>query len=325
MPCSVPIIFLIFRRPKLTAQVFEAIRSAKPTKLFIVADGPRDKDDILLCQQARAVTENIDWDCDVLRNYATENMGCRRRVSTGISWAFQEVEEAIILEDDCLPNYSFFNFCQALLEYYRHDNRIWMISGNNFQDGVKKSEFSYFFSKYPFIWGWATWKRAWNNYDANFDSWSEEYALQIIHSVCEDPDEEEFRLQRFRDVAQGRLDSWDPRWLFTCWANNALCVIPEKNLVSNIGFGAQATHTFNTSFPYANIKYNELLEIDHPQHVFRNVSADKYSYNHFFGGLSRKSDKSLRQKLLYKLKTLFRKIKILFQHFVLKLRNLEIN
>ena len=302
MLCQTPVIFFIFRRPLLTKQVFEAIRAARPSKLLVVADGPRDTEDVIACKQARSITEEIDWKCEVSRNYSEVNLGCRERVSSGLTWAFSQVEEAIILEDDCLPNPSFFCFCQSLLAYYRDDERIWTISGNNFQDGIRRSSSSYFFSKYPFIWGWATWRRAWQNYDTHLEKWSENMLRKVVQSVCEDPDEQEFRFKRFHDVVSGEIDAWDPKWSFTCWANNALCAIPETNLVSNIGFGSQATHTTNRKFPYANLKAGELKEICHPAHIFRDIAADQYFYDNFFGGYSRKESRTLKFKVKNKMK-----------------------
>ena len=166
-----PVVFLIFRRPDLTARVFETIRQAQPAKLLIVADGARNEEEAILCQQTRTVTELIDWDCEVLRNYSDVNLGCRQRISSGITWAFEQVEEAIILEDDCLPHPSFFSYCQELLDYYREDKRIWCISGNNFQDGQLRGDGSYYFSNYPHCWGWASWQRAWQKYDRNLTNW----------------------------------------------------------------------------------------------------------------------------------------------------------
>ena len=160
-----PVVFLIFRRPDLTARVFEAIRQAQPAKLLIVADGDRNEEEAILCQQARAVTEQIDWDCEVLTNFSDTNLGCKRRVSSGLDWAFSQVEEAIILEDDCLPHPDFFHFCSELLTHYKDDTRIWNICGHNFQDAQWRGDGSYYFSRYADPWGWATWQRAWKHYD----------------------------------------------------------------------------------------------------------------------------------------------------------------
>jgi hypothetical protein len=159
---TTPVAFLIFNRPDTTAKVFEAIRQAKPPKLLVVADGPRPDrpDDIEKCKAARGVVEQVDWDCEVLRNYSDVNLGCKKRVSSGLDWVFNTVEEEIILEDDCLPHPTFFRFCEELLDYYRHDERIMVISGDNFQFGRNCTEYSYYFSRYNHCWGWSTWRRS---------------------------------------------------------------------------------------------------------------------------------------------------------------------
>lgn len=305
MNLNTPIVLIIYKRPESTQLVFDKISEAKPTQLFVIADGPRVESESTLCEKARAILTQVDWPCDIKINYSDINLGCMQRVSSGLDWVFSQVESAIILEDDCLPNLSFFYFCQELLNYYQQDQRIWTISGNNFQDGIKRTDFSYFFSKYPLIWGWATWKRAWEHFDANLTSWSEEFALEIIQSVCEDEHEQQYRLHRFKDITQGRLDAWAPRWLFTCWANNGLSVIPEVNLVSNIGFGSQGTHTLNAKSKYANLKTYDLNVIRHPNMIYRNLVADKYMYDHFFHGLKNKKSRRPLNRVSRKLKSYF--------------------
>ena len=165
-----PIAFFIFRRPETTRRVFEQIRKVKPLKLFVVADGGRNEEEWKKCHAARAVIEAVDWPCEVIKNYADKNFGCKIRISSGLDWVFQNTEKAIILEDDTLPHESFFRFSEELLRHYKDNPKIMHISGVNFQQ--KNSDFrcsdSYYFSRLPHIWGWATWKRAWKNYDVNF-------------------------------------------------------------------------------------------------------------------------------------------------------------
>ena len=158
-----PVAFIIFNRPSLTQIVFNTIRQAKPKQLFVIADGARFPEEKEKCQQARDIIRQVDWDCEVLANYSDVNLGCGKRISSGISWVFEHVEAAIILEDDCLPHLSFFRYCENLLDYYRDDERVMAIGGDNFQDGNKKTPYSYYFSKYPHVWGWATWRRAWKH------------------------------------------------------------------------------------------------------------------------------------------------------------------
>ena len=162
---------IIYKRPELTEKVFARIAQARPQKLFLIADGAKDEKEVELCMRTRAMVEKVDWPCEVFKNYADKNMGCRRRTSSGVSWVFDHVEEAIIFDDDCVPDLSFFPFCSELLERYRSDTRVMHISGNNFQKGIRRSSYSYYFSAYAHSWGWATWRRAWKLYDAEMTFW----------------------------------------------------------------------------------------------------------------------------------------------------------
>ena len=163
--------FFIYRRPELTARVFAEIRKARPERLLIVADGPKNDEERPKCAATRAVVENVDWPCEVLKNYADVNLGCRKCVSSGLGWVFAHVEEAIILEDDCLPHPSFFRYCAELLDRYRNDERVMHISGDYFMKRLHPTPFSYYFSRCPYIWGWATWRRAWRHYDVEMRLW----------------------------------------------------------------------------------------------------------------------------------------------------------
>jgi hypothetical protein len=283
MSLSTPVALFIFNRPNLTEIVFDAIRQAKPKKLLVVADGPRFPEEAEKCKQARAVIERVDWDCEVLTNFSEKNLGCNRRVSSGLDWVFSQVEEAIILEDDCLPAPSFFNFCQTLLERYRDDERVMHISGNNFQSGQSKTEYSYYFSKYIHIWGWASWRRAWKHYDVNIKTWSKYKSLGLIPSICEDLYEQKYWTDIFERVSSGAVDTWDYQWVYTCWSQNGLSILPDSNLVSNIGFGLDATHVSAES-PWARLPVTDIWEIQHPLFIFRNKVADDYTFDYHYGG-----------------------------------------
>lgn len=301
MICSTPVVFLIFRRPDLTALVFETIRQAQPAKLLIVADGPRNEKEATLCQQARAVTENIDWDCEVLRNYSEVNLGCRERVSSGITWAFEQVEEAIILEDDCFPHPSFFRYCETLLEYYRYDERIMVVSGNNFQGGRQQTPYSYYFSRYNHCWGWATWRRAWQHYDDELKEWPSFKASGLISLIFENPREQQYWSQIWDTLyTQNQPDTWAYRWTFTCMNSGGLTILPNINLVSNIGFGSDATHTTQKKSLLSNIPTLDIGEINHPPFVLRNCTADAHTSSHYWGGINPKQHVFLRSKRLLK-------------------------
>ena len=170
-----PVVFIVFNRLDHAAKTFAAIRAQRPRRLFIVADGPRAEhpSDVERCAAVRAVVDQVDWPCDVRRNYAEINLGLKRRVSSGLEWVFDQVDRAIILEDDCLPHSDFFFFCDELLQRYADDHRVWVITGNNFQNGRKRGDAAYYFSKYSHCWGWATWRRAWKHYDGHIPFWPE--------------------------------------------------------------------------------------------------------------------------------------------------------
>ena len=282
---TTPVALLIFNRPDTTARVFEAIRQAKPPKLLVVADGPRaDKpDDIEKCKAARAIVEGVDWDCEVLKNYSDLNLGCGKRPATGITWVFEQVEETIILEDDCLPHPSFFRFCQDLLDYYRNDQRIMAISGDNFQFGRKRTEYSYYFSRYNHIWGWASWRRAWKYFDYDLKLWPKIRKENWITSILENRKVVKYWTKNFQRTYEGDTTVWDYRWTFACWIQNGLTILPNVNLVSNIGFGEDATHTIASKSRVANLPVKEMnFPLKHPPFLLRHVEADDFTDRNLF-------------------------------------------
>lgn len=308
---STPVAFLIFNRPDLTELVFEAIARAKPKKLLVVADGPRFPEEAEKCQKARAVIEKVDWDCEVLTNFSETNLGCGRRVASGLDWVFSEVEEAIIIEDDCLPSHSFFYFCQSLLEYYRHDERIMLISGGNFQHGQSRTDYTYYFSKYNDNWGWASWRRAWNYYDYEMKTWPEYKKANLIMSICNDPNEQAFWTALFDDVCSGSIDTWDYQWTYAFFSQMGSAVVPNSNLIANLGCRTDATHTKSEDNPIANLPRTEIWEIKHPPFIVRNQEADAYAFEHVFLGRDRAEEdnlmKRMKQKFGTKVKNILKK------------------
>ena len=285
-----PVAFVIFKRPDTTAKVFEAIRRARPEKLFIIADGPRNEKEAELCEQTRAITDQIDWQCDVHRDYAEKNMGCRNRVVSGLNWVFRQVDEAIILEDDTVPHQDFFRFCTELLEKYEHNGEILSISGNNFQE-KKWGDGSYYFSKYPHIWGWATWRRAWQLFDENITS----FPATPIKDLFTDTNEQRFWKGVFQKIYDKEIDAWGYQWLYAHIKNKKLSAIPNVNLVSNIGFGEDATHTTKKTSKRSNIPTEPIGEITHPSEIKVNTRADKHTSNVVYG------IRSFWQKVWFKL------------------------
>jgi len=271
-----PVAFLIFNRSDSAQKVFEEIRRSKPPKLLVVADGPRENvpEDRDKCLSARAVIDTIDWECEIFKNYADTNLGCKRRVSSGVDWIFDTVEEAIILEDDCVPHPSFFRFCEEMLQRYRDDERIMMISGDNFQFGRKRSQFSYYFSCYSHIWGWASWRRAWKLYDVTMEKWPKVRDAGQLNDWFSNRRAVAYWEEQFEKTYAGEIDSWDYQWAFTCWLHGGLTVLPSVNLISNIGFSQDATHT-KSSFSYRMMNVEPMtFPLHHPHNIDRDIIAD---------------------------------------------------
>ena len=281
---NTPVAFIIFNRPDTTSRVFEMIRQAQPPKLLVIADGARENhpSDLLNCADTRAIIEQVDWDCEVLKNYSDRNLGCRDRVSSGLDWVFTEVPEAIILEDDCLPDPSFFRFCEELLIRYRDDHRIMHISGNNFQSSKSRTNGSYYFSRYNHCWGWASWRRAWQHYDVDMKLWDVIRDGTWLLDILENKASVKEWNRNFQKVYDHITDSWDYQWTFACWLQNGLSILPNTNLVSNIGFSKSATHTFRKNL-FANMPTQTLdFPLQHPVAMIRDRKADNVTEHRIY-------------------------------------------
>ncbi|WP_446011679.1 glycosyltransferase family 2 protein [Candidatus Electrothrix sp.] len=281
-----PLLFLVFNRPGTTKRVFEAIRQVQPSRLYIAADGarPEKAGEDARVQEVRSIVTNIDWDCEVKTLFRDKNLGCKMAVSSAITWFFEHEEEGIILEDDCVPDPSFFPFCQELLEKYRYDTRIMMISGNNFQGGQKRTGESYYFSRFPHVWGWATWKRAWKYWDGDLGKWPAIKAKGYLTDIFGgDINVVQFWHGIFERMHNKEIDTWDFPWVFACLTQSGFTILPSTNLVSNIGFGDGATHTKNDKDSASCINQSKIeFPLKHPEIVIRDQIADKYTEaNHF--------------------------------------------
>lgn len=280
---TTPVAFFIFNRPKETFRVFSTIREVKPQKLLIIADGARSADEEEKCENARSIIEKIDWDCEIFTNLSNTNLGCKVRVSSGLDWVFSIVESAIILEDDCLPQASFYRFCSELLIKYSDDERVMAISGNNFQFGKKRTKNSYYFSVFPHCWGWATWRRAWQHYDIDMKLWpmirDNNWLMDILHSK----EDVKFWKNIFQNTFDNLIDTWAHRWTFNCWIQSGLTILPNVNLVSNIGFDCEATHTKKSDDQLSKMNTEELtFPLSHPQFIIRDFKSDKFTQNKIF-------------------------------------------
>ena len=318
MMLKTPIAYLIFNRPRHTRETFAAIRAQRPSTLLIIADGPRlgHPTDADRCRETREVVEQIDWPCKVLHNYATQNMGCKRRVSSGLDWVFEQVERAIIIEDDCLPNEDFFSFCDALLDRYEDDERVWVVTGNNFQRGQKRGEEAYYFSKYNHCWGWATWRRAWQHYRVDMPFWPAWQSTADWRNKTPDVVERKVWSDFFDRVKNNEIDTWDYQWTACVWFHGGLTATPNANLVTNLGFGPDATHTVSAD-DEEGLPSQSLGPLTHPLQVKQDRAADRLIFANNFDGATHPDRwwnrlKWRRDQLLRSPQWLVKKIKQLF-------------
>lgn len=281
---TVPVLFLIFNRPQTTEKVFQRIREIRPKYLYVSADGPRvnKEHEKELCESTRKLIEKVDWECEVKTHFSDINLGCKIGVSSGINWFFEHVEEGIILEDDCLPDLSFFSFCEVMLKKYRHNDKIMHIGGTNFQDGIHRGSGSYYFSNINHVWGWATWQRAWRKYDITISSYHDLLQQNYFKQVFSYSLIEKFWKKKFELAYTNRIDTWDIQWQYAMSVHNGLAIIPNKNLVSNIGFHDSATHTVDKFNTLSNIPSFTLNNIIDPSEIRPDLMADVYAFRKYF-------------------------------------------
>lgn len=254
-----PVLFLVFNRPEQTARVFGAIRSARPKKLFVAADGPRKAriGEEEVCARTRAIATAVDWPCEVTTLFRDENLGCGPAVSGAITWFFEQVEEGIILEDDCLPHQDFFPYCQTLLERYREEPRVATIAGTHFLPATLPYQHSHYLSKYFQMWGWATWRRTWRHYDFKLASLSDSEWWELLQRTHPISVEAGYWREVYRALTSGNIDTWDFQMYFCCWRLGAAHIMPGRNLISNLGYEGNATHT-NFPSPMGNLPTHSL-------------------------------------------------------------------
>ncbi|MEX1239960.1 MAG: nucleotide-diphospho-sugar transferase [Cyclobacteriaceae bacterium] len=283
----VPVLLVIFNRPSTTKLVFEAIRLARPPRLYIAADGPRPEveRDVFNCAQAREIVNHVDWDCEVKTLFREKNLNCGIAPSSAFTWFFEHEEEGIILEDDCLPSQSFFLYCQELLERYRDDTRVMHIGGNNFLNGWEKDkDYSYYFSRSGHIWGWATWRRAWKHFDFGISLYQQLKREDYFASFFMNWPEKVYRMRKFEKTVDKRrkVDWWDYQWDFARYTNSGLAIVPKVNLVKNLGFGEMATHTKNDNTYSARLEGADIeLPLKHPPFMMRDLEADRRYFKNF--------------------------------------------
>lgn len=276
-----PVLFLIFNRLDTTEKVFKEIKKAQPPRLYIASDGAREnkESEKEIVQKTRDfVLNNIDWDCEVKTLFLEKNLGCRDAVSGAITWFFKQEEDGIILEDDCLPHPSFFNFCEELLNYYRDDKEIMHISGDQFISDYDNGA-SYYFAKIQQCWGWATWADRWQyfNYDLS------DYDMAYLENLSENKNVKKYWLDILIKIKKNEVDSWAYPWTFNIIERSGLCINPSLNLVANIGFGEKSTHTQDSSNFLANLPVFNVNSIVHPKIKEIDQWAVSYIYENSFG------------------------------------------
>jgi hypothetical protein len=285
--CKSPVALIAFNRPEQTKRVIERILTYQPSQVFLIVDAPRQNrsEDLQKCHQVRQLLDQTDWSCQVFKNYAETNLGCKQRVSTGLDWVFSQVESAIILEDDCLPDRTFFQFCEELLSRYRDDRRIFAISGDNFQFGRTRTNYSYYYSLYNHCWGWATWRRAWQYYDVEMRLWETARDGNWLNDILDNTMAVKYWHYKFQQTFEGNIDTWDYQWTLACWLQSGLTILPNVNLVSNIGFSLDdSTHTKNPNSPFANMPVEMMqFPLTHPAFIIRDRKADGFTHRFVFG------------------------------------------
>lgn len=274
MDTAVALIF--FNRPSTLQQVFDVIKQVKPSKLFLIQDGPRNEQDIAKIQECRKIVSKIDWECKIVTDYAEENLGCGVRPQSGITNALKQVDKLIILEDDCVPEISFFQFCEELLYKYENDERISYISGLNHFEEWDFGGDSYGFTKTGAIWGWATWRRAWEKYDYAVSEINNPYIRKELKLNVKDGKRRiSIWQQTNRRVARGeKISYWDWQWGFVKYSQSQYVIVPKYNLICNIGTGLESTHAQKAKSKHKKYKdYNHMptkaieLPLVHPKHM----------------------------------------------------------
>lgn len=280
-----PILFLIFNRPDLTRRVFNRIREVQPKRLYIAADGPRKNNvtDLENCKETRGVVELIDWDCEVNLLFREKNLGCGRAVKSAIDWFFSQEESGIILEDDCLPDLAFFSYCADLLLRYKDINQIGVISGDQFINTDDLTT-SYYFTSIPHLWGWATWRRVWTNYDFKMKDWPIVNQTKLLMDHSRSKYYADKWRGIFERVFEGKIDTWDYQFVFMLWVKSQLSIAPKSNLVTNIGFGPDATHTRNPQESKLLVDLKPItFPLLHPERIKRDLNKEKADLIHIFG------------------------------------------
>jgi hypothetical protein len=290
-----PILFLTYKRFYTAEVVFNAIRKAQPAKLYFASNAPNlvHGHEISKVAKVRSLIDRVDWPCEVKIRFLEEHLPVKQSVSSSLDWFFEHEEQGIILEDDCLPHPDFFPFSETLLNQYATNDRVWVITGNNFQNGIQRGYGSYYFSRYNHVWGWASWRRAWQHYDGDLSFWPNWKRTEAWISEFSDRVERRYWEKIFDRMYTQQIDTWDYPWSASVWYHGGLTATPNVNLVSNIGFGLDSTHTASADSPLAGMVTSAIGELTHPTAITRDQTADRYAFDHAFGGINQRFPWSL--------------------------------
>ena len=280
------ILFIVFNRPAMTSKVFEVIKKIKPKRLYLSSDGPRlnESNDIEKIKLVRQIVTAVNWPCEVKNLFHEDNLGMTIAESKAMSWFFKNEQEGIILEDDTLPHLDFFSFCEKLLYKYRNNEKVLSISGCNFHKGIKYGSQSYYFSKYFSGWGWASWRRTWDCYDQKIKFWPKWKVSEDWINKFPDKIERKYWGKIFEKMYQNQIDTWDYPFVASMWHKGGVHICPNVNLISNIGFGKTATNTKNFNDRRANVPLSSIGNLVHPTKIEQCKLADKYVFDHVYGG-----------------------------------------
>jgi hypothetical protein len=277
-----PVVLTLWNQPQSIRRIMEVLKKVKPRVLYLISDAPRNESEKKLISESRQIAQNPEWKCRVITDYSKKNQGPKYRVSSGITTFFQQFDTGIVLEHDCLPDISFFKFCEFLLNRYENNEKVMHISGNNFQPSERTYQGSYYFSRIPHIWGFATWKRAWKTYQVEITDLNKFKQEHIIQEIFTNKLAQLYWLDIFSKMAKNKINTWDFQWTYTIFKNNGLCINPSKNLVTNIGFGPQAANTINPNHPFANLPLESISDIVDPPSLHVNSIADSWTMKNNF-------------------------------------------
>jgi len=297
---KLPILITIFNRPETTRRLVEALAKVRPEVIYVIADGARKEKagETEKCTATRKIFDEIGWPCIVHKKFFDDNHGCDPTIEAGVNWLFENEETGIILEDDCVPDPTFFTFAAEMLEKYKDDTRVMHINGSNFQNDAIRGDGSYYFSRYSHSWGWATWRRAWQKYESKLKTFPEFTRSGSLDNIVQKPAENKFWLSFFKKIYEGKFPFWDSRWTYSIWSSGGTCITPNQNLIDNIGWGSDATHTGKEKL-LRNRPVAPMARIVHPSKMKTDEDADEYTfYNYYY--------RNFWQKASYKLQKTFK-------------------